>query len=81
MNIKPYFRSTDFEKSLILSAAGHIIDTIEWDYAGRKATFVFEDELACLETLNQHKRRKLSLNSADVLVAYRDVKNELFGSR
>lgn len=77
----PYMRTQDFEKSLILRSAGAILFQVEWDGEKRRAEFIFENISLCNKILDNHKRGKLKLNSNDVLMAYREVKNELFAKK
>jgi len=78
---RPYYPTTDFEEALILESAGAILDSVEWDYEGEIASFVFEDESVCKQILSKHKRKELWLMSQDVLSAYRNVKTELYRNR
>ena len=76
-----FYRTGDFERVLILHSAGCILDSVEWDDKNKIATFLFEDENKCLKILDLHKRKKLILNSTNVLASYREIKNELFNGR
>ena len=76
-----FYRSEDFEKVLVLHSAGCILDSVEWDDKNKIATFLFEDEDKCLKILDLHKRKKLMLDSTNVLISYREIKNELFNGR
>lgn len=83
MNISyhPLYRTEDFEKAFILLSANCILDSTEWNDEKKVATFVLEEEKDCLRILDEHKRKKLKLDSTDVLVAYRTLKNELYSGR
>jgi len=77
----PFYRTHDFEEALILYAGEAVLDCVEWDYKGEIGEFVFEDEEKCQEILSKHKRKKLMLNSMDVLFALKQVKTELYKNR
>ncbi len=76
-----YFETSDFEKASLLNSAGCILDSVEWDHRSQIATFIFEENETCLTILDKHKRRDLWINSIDMIIAYREIKNELYSSR
>lgn len=77
----PFHRTSDFESAVLLLAAGAILDSVEWDYDGKQATFVLENASKCKEILDQHKRKQLWLLSQEVFRGYREAKNEIFRNK
>lgn len=78
INRDGFYKTRDFEEAFILSAAKCVLLDVEWSEDGKFATFIFEDKFECEEVLTFHRARRLTLDSSNVIMAYRNIKNELF---
>lgn len=74
----PLYRLKDYDKAIILHAGGMILDSVEWDYSGKEASFVFEDEPACLSILRKHDKHLLVIDSHRWAESRREINLSLY---